>query len=724
MKKLCFFNIRIISFWALYMLFILASFGKEQEIDTVMLNNQFSFGNNILDNNKLLIFKDSQGVETSQSILSKTHLFQKSANKYPDNGGGESDFWVHFKAGFEHNCPDHLVDIHSPNARLLKLYKRVGDSLVFLGQTGAELPIFQRAYHYKNLLIGLEANRGAVVDYYVWVKKGRFCRFDFFLTPYNKLISYGCGEYLLLGIFYGLLIILSLFKLILYFSLKDKVFLSYVALLFSAGLKTLSEDRLGAQYLWQNYPEFSYWLGVHIAPWLVLFSFSWFVYSYLRIKLGTTTWCKWFITSMFLNLSIHLYCLFFLNDYLNFNTFFFLPYLFLTFISFSSYKKKKFNSLYFIIANILFVGIVIIDLLRHQRFVFGSPVVIFSFYIFMFFQSLFLALSIFDRLKMLVQEREKLLKSQLRNAQRILLNDYKPLSINPKLENTFQPLIETKQTKSQLISPSTIEVDFVAFLKSLIIMIESDLNDSEKRIVASSFEHDMDSFFCEIETDLIDLVCFPLIYQAFLKSSNNEILDIKLRKPNEQFFELQLRFFHDDNMVFLPENLRKSKHYLEELGGNLILNQQMNETFLKLILPDKCFKSLNFREVIEEDKEHLISDNNNNPSIESIEFLNYVNHIIEQNLDNPDLNVDAMVKELGMSRAQLYRRFSELIKISVKDYINIYRIKKAKEIIETENLSIKEVMIRVGFNNRNHFIKCFKDVIGDLPSNFKKTIYK
>ncbi|MCS6824460.1 MAG: helix-turn-helix domain-containing protein [Cytophagaceae bacterium] len=46
--------------------------------------------------------------------------------------------------------------------------------------------------------------------------------------------------------------------------------------------------------------------------------------------------------------------------------------------------------------------------------------------------------------------------------------------------------------------------------------------------------------------------------------------------------------------------------------------------------------------------------------------------------------------------------------------------KKAAELFENEANSIKEVMVKVGFNNRNIFIKHFKEVHKTLPSEYKR----
>lgn len=690
-------------------------FGQNFENEIVNLNKDFLFEQNILDSSHLLVFEDKESSQPHE-ILSKLNKFQKPTVKYPDNRGGKHDHWIYFKARFSEDCPDHLIDIHSPNVKLVELYLKQGDSLCYLGKTGAKIPIYDRPYNYKNLLIGLEARRGEVAEYFVKVHKGKYCRFDFFLTPYHQMLSYGSGEYLFLGIFYGLLIIMSLFKLILYFSLKDKVFIAYVALLFSAALKTLSEDRLGAQYIWKSYPGLSYWLGVHLAPWFVLFSFAWFVYSFLKLNIGKTPWCKWFIGSVVLNAVIHLVSLLVFNDLLNFNSLFFLPFLVLATMSFSSFRKKRFDSVYFILANFLFVGIIVIDLLRHQRIIFGNPTIIFSFYIFMFMQSLLLALSIFDRLKMLVNEKEKLLKNQLKTAQKKLFQELRNYGhLDTEIVNDNSSIHKTEpyfNTKSDAEN-NLIKADFVFVLKRISAMIVNDL-DIERENDKPIFEFNSDFAYSELRFDpkLVDNVFFPIAYHAFLGCGKTETVKINVQLKDD-YLTIDFSVVGVLGLFMDFKQFKNTAEYLKKIEGKLNASSQFGEEKMVCSIPIHFFSAVEIPAVEKDANHYSISENDN-------QFENNVNQFIEENIDNPELNVEAMVKELGMSRAQLYRKFTENMNMSVKDYINVYRVKKAMVLLEKENVSIKEVMLRVGFNNRNNFIKCFKEVHGVLPSMIKK----
>lgn len=58
---------------------------------------------------------------------------------------------------------------------------------------------------------------------------------------------------LLLGIFYGIMLVMVLYNLLIYFSLRDSVYLLYVGSTIFAMLTSLSTNKLGEEYLWKSF---------------------------------------------------------------------------------------------------------------------------------------------------------------------------------------------------------------------------------------------------------------------------------------------------------------------------------------------------------------------------------------------------------------------------------------------------------------------------------------
>ncbi|MEQ8198965.1 MAG: response regulator [Clostridiaceae bacterium] len=58
--------------------------------------------------------------------------------------------------------------------------------------------------------------------------------------------------------------------------------------------------------------------------------------------------------------------------------------------------------------------------------------------------------------------------------------------------------------------------------------------------------------------------------------------------------------------------------------------------------------------------------------------------------------------------------------IAVKEYVNYYRIEKAKELLRNNNISISMVAAEVGFDNFSYFSTLFKKVTGTSPGSYRK----
>jgi len=91
---------------------------------------------------------------------------------------------------------------------------------------------------------------------------------------------------------------------------------------------------------------------------------------------------------------------------------------------------------------------------------------------------------------------------------------------------------------------------------------------------------------------------------------------------------------------------------------------------------------------------------------------------VEKYMDDPDLHVDMICHEVGISRPQLYRKIKSLTGLSINQFIRSVRLKRAAQILRQDNSSIKEVMVQVGFSNSSYFTKAFKEEFHCTPSEF------
>ena len=164
-------------------------------------------------------------------------------------------------------------------------------------ETGAGLPFATRPHPYKNFLFDLPPRPGQTVAYYLRLRCDGRNSFRAMLHSGPGLIPEFTAQYWMLGIFYGILFIMVLYNLILFFFLKEQTYLSYVLYVLSGALLFLTEDGLGFQYLWPTEPGLNHFVGA-AAPVLLLVAFASYASGFLDMASrlpGLHRWGRWVV---------------------------------------------------------------------------------------------------------------------------------------------------------------------------------------------------------------------------------------------------------------------------------------------------------------------------------------------------------------------------------------------------------------------------------------------
>ena len=117
-------------------------------------------------------------------------------------------------------------------------------------------------------------------------------------------------------------------------------------------------------------------------------------------------------------------------------------------------------------------------------------------------------------------------------------------------------------------------------------------------------------------------------------------------------------------------------------------------------------------------KEPFASLKEISPSGIDEKLLNKAYSIVEKNLNNSDFEAIDFANEIGMSRAQLYRKIQAISGQSVKEFVRTIRLKKAAELLIVSGNNIAEVAFNVGFSSATYFSKAFSEYFGIPPSKY------
>ena len=109
------------------------------------------------------------------------------------------------------------------------------------------------------------------------------------------------------------------------------------------------------------------------------------------------------------------------------------------------------------------------------------------------------------------------------------------------------------------------------------------------------------------------------------------------------------------------------------------------------------------------------------PDAEIDHRVKMVMRFIEANGDR-QLSLNEIARSINVSPWHLCRLFRMATGTSVNQYLLNLRMQKAKELLETTCLRVKEIMNKVGIRDESHFARTFKKLFGVSPSQYR-TLY-
>lgn len=108
------------------------------------------------------------------------------------------------------------------------------------------------------------------------------------------------------------------------------------------------------------------------------------------------------------------------------------------------------------------------------------------------------------------------------------------------------------------------------------------------------------------------------------------------------------------------------------------------------------------------------------PSSGHQKLLRDIELLVENNLQNVQFGVEELAECVGMSRSHLHRKLKEATGQSVTQFIREYRLQKARDLLQNQDLTASEVAYQVGFGSPTYFSKSFHDFYGFTPGEARQ----
>lgn len=111
-----------------------------------------------------------------------------------------------------------------------------------------------------------------------------------------------------------------------------------------------------------------------------------------------------------------------------------------------------------------------------------------------------------------------------------------------------------------------------------------------------------------------------------------------------------------------------------------------------------------------------------NKNTKASQLIEKVKKYILDNYHDDELDINKMAKSLFVNYGHLCFIFKRETGITINEYLTKFRIKKAKELIDSGNQLVVGVAKKVGYADANYFGKCFKKYYGLAPSKYIENV--
>ena len=201
-----------------------------------------------------------------------------------------------------------------------------------------------------------------------------------------------------------------------------------------------------------------------------------------------------------------------------------------------------------------------------------------------------------------------------------------------------------------------------------------------------------------------------------------DIIISDVMMPDMDGFEFCRKIRKDERTSHIPilllTALGSREHEIEGLSYGA--DDYITKPFDLVILQTKVENILSVRQSLKQKYtgEILLQPRNVILSSPDERFLQKAIAVVEDNIDDPDLDIEKFASEIGVSRMQLYRKLNALTEMTVKEFVRSIRLKRAAQLLVQKKLNISEVAYTVGFRDLSHFRKCFRQEFGMNASEY------
>jgi hypothetical protein len=369
--------------------------------------------------------------------------FKPSWSSTPQNYHQSSYYW--YKITIQHPLStkrNWILEFFDQTIDEITAYIPAGNGQYKVEKFGALYKFKDRQFQHKNFGVRLDNYPEKAYTYYFRIKSHQTADIIIVLRSVSWFIQYALSEYLLFGMFYGMILVFAFYNLLMFVAVRQRQYLYYILYNLSVGFYELCNDGIGYQYLWPNSPNWNEYAYGFALCFVSVFALM-FTDKLLLVKAKAPRLHKLVIGVILARITFFFICFFVNKQWFNYKFLEFIPLCiaFATgiYIYLRGYKPARFFVLGY---SFLFAGFIMKLLITVGQVNLGAASY-YSLSISFILEMIFLALALGDKVRILKREKDKAQREiikQLKHTQK--LKDSLNVRLEEKVEERTREVIE------------------------------------------------------------------------------------------------------------------------------------------------------------------------------------------------------------------------------------------------------------------------------------------
>ncbi|MBF0289535.1 MAG: SpoIIE family protein phosphatase [SAR324 cluster bacterium] len=209
------------------------------------------------------ILEDHSGQMTISDILAldqNSPRFRANTKKVPNFGHTNSAIWLRFTVFNPHLNLEHLLlEIDYPIIHSIKIYQPDGQGNYIVKKGGTSVPFPEREVKHRHFVFNIDVHGEELQIVYLRFQSEDTIHLPLTLWQFTAFFEKDHQEQYFLGLYYGMILVMVIYNLFLFFAVRDKAYLYYVLYITLFLFYQMSSDGLAFQYLWPNATKWGTW---------------------------------------------------------------------------------------------------------------------------------------------------------------------------------------------------------------------------------------------------------------------------------------------------------------------------------------------------------------------------------------------------------------------------------------------------------------------------------